>query len=370
VFRCASPKYGPAVLKFGRPADIAAKFHTLRQYNGKRFCSVYEADLENGILLEEAVKPGTPLRNEPSLDNRLAVFCSLFEGLHIEADEAERFPTYTGWVDRIAEYMGRRRDCAELARHMQKAKDICLSLSAVYSRRMLLHGDFHHDNMLLAENGTYKIIDPKGVVGDPVFDVPRFVLNEFAEEITEETRRKINKILRVLGQKLRIPETVLKRCTYVETAMGACWSVEDGASPGEYPKLIRSDHECVTVLIGKWQTKSHSVKLTLFLFPFASLPSAFGQGYGKSRRNFRVSRGFPAAFRALSGGLSTHFHGFQATFHGGQLSTVFRRFSTHFHGFPAAFHGLSAAFRRFPDSGYRPRRMTGMACHAIVGLCQ
>jgi len=90
----------------------------------------------------------------------------------------------------------------------------------------------------------------------------------------------------------------------------------------------------------------------------------------KSRRNFRVSRGFPAAFRALSGGLSTHFHGFQATFHGGQLSTVFRRFSTHFHGFPAAFHGLSAAFRRSPDSGYRPRRMTGMACHAIVGLCQ
>jgi streptomycin 6-kinase len=113
---------------------------------------------------------------------------------------------------------------------------------------MLLHGDLHHDNILLAEDGTYKIIDPKGVVGDPVFDVSRFVLNEFDAEPTEPTYRKIVGILHVLSQNLQIPETILKQCLYVETTMGACWCVEDGAAPEEYPQFIKAVTFAETVM--------------------------------------------------------------------------------------------------------------------------
>lgn len=66
---------------------------------------------------------------------------------------------------------------------------------------MLLHGDFHHDNILLSNNGDYVIIDPKGVIGDPVFDIPRFILNEFGDEITTELYKKINGIIGFLEKK-------------------------------------------------------------------------------------------------------------------------------------------------------------------------
>lgn len=67
---------------------------------------------------------------------------------------------------------------------------------------MLLHGDFHHDNILLGNDGEYIIIDPKGVIGDPVFDIARFILNEFDDEITTELYKKINHIISILEKNL------------------------------------------------------------------------------------------------------------------------------------------------------------------------
>jgi streptomycin 6-kinase len=241
VFSCFSDRYGDAVLKIGHPLNGApfTEYNTLRQYNGRRFCKVFDADPENGILLEECVQPGNPLRNEASLDRRLSVFCSLYKGLHEAPVHPEGYPSYTAWVGRITEYMSKRQDCKELHLYMRRAEEICCSVAAAHTQTMLLHGDFHHDNILLGPGGEYKIIDPKGVIGDPVFDVPRFILNEFDEEKTEELYRKITHIIQVFEKDLAIPSDILKKCLFVETAMGVCWSVESGAAPEEYAGLLR-----------------------------------------------------------------------------------------------------------------------------------
>jgi streptomycin 6-kinase len=250
VFICNSENFGNVVLKIGNSSfgEIFSEFNTLCQYNGGRFCRVFDADIENGIILEECVQPGNPLRDESSLDKRLNVFCSLYNGLHITPAKAEIYPTYTEWVGRVTEYMSKRQDYKELYLYMKKAKDICSSVSTLYSQKMLLHGDFHHDNILLGNDGEYIMIDPKGVIGDPVFDVPRFILNEFGDEITTELYKKINDIICILEKNLNIPSDILKQCLYVETAMGICWSVKDGSTPEEYPSLIKNVAFAETIL--------------------------------------------------------------------------------------------------------------------------
>ena len=51
---------------------------------------------------------------------------------------------------------------------------------------VLLHGDLHHYNILAAGGGRWLAIDPKGVVGEPAFEVvalmhnPRGARNEAA----------------------------------------------------------------------------------------------------------------------------------------------------------------------------------------------
>ncbi|GIN71967.1 hypothetical protein J14TS2_24420 [Bacillus sp. J14TS2] len=238
VFKCYSDNLGNAVLKIGNPSfgEIFKEFYTLSEYNGKRFCRVFKDDIKNGVILEERVQPGQPLRAEKSLDKRLAIFCSLYKGLHIPPTQEDIYPTYIEWVDRITDYMSRRNDCQELYGHMKKAREICSSLSALYSQKVLLHGDFHHDNILLGKDSEYVIIDPKGVIGDPVFDVSRFILNEFDDEKDEATYKKINHIIHFFEKELHIPEKIIRQCLYVETVMGVCWCIEDGE---EYTDFIK-----------------------------------------------------------------------------------------------------------------------------------
>jgi len=240
VFLCESERFGSAVLKLSNLShdEILTELNTLREYDGRRFCKVFDADMENGVILEECVRPGIPLRDESSLDKRLSVFCSLYKGLHIAPAKSDMYPTYTQWVGRITEYMSKREDCKPLYAHMKKANDICLSVAAQYSQTMLLHGDLHHDNILLGADGRYVIIDPKGVIGDPVFDIPRFVLNEFEDDKNADLYNKINGIIGTLEKNLHIPNEIIRQCLYVETAMGTCWCVDDGSTLEEHPDLM------------------------------------------------------------------------------------------------------------------------------------
>lgn len=232
IFKCVSDKYGLCVLKIGNDAKSAQnEYSILNEYNGTQFCKVYEADINNGVLLIENISPGTQLRAVSDLNKRLIVFCELFNGLHKEPVNKELYPTYMGWVSRITEYMRGCKEHEALYQKMADAEQICRELCEKYPGEMLLHGDFHHDNILLGVDNRYRIIDPKGVVGDAVFDIPRFVLNEFEDELDDNFNRKFKHITKTLSEKLNIPEYDVRRLTFVEMCMGNCWCVEGGEEP-------------------------------------------------------------------------------------------------------------------------------------------
>lgn len=235
IFICRSKQYGEAILKIGSPStEVLTEYNTLCEYNGRHFCKVFEADIENGIILEELIKPGIRLREEKSLENRLLTFSNLFNGLHIEPAKANIYPTYFDWVSRITAFMKDQTEHKQLYFYMVKAKDICESLCKVYAKKVLLHGDLHHDNILLGNDKNYKIIDPKGVIGDPIFDIPRFILNEFygVDEIPfKEYRKHIEKITNYFEKSLNVPIDVINKLIFIETTMANCWNVESSEVP-------------------------------------------------------------------------------------------------------------------------------------------
>ena len=58
-------------------------------------------------------------------------------------------------------------------------------------RSTLVHGDFHHHNILDA-GGRYLAIDAKAMVGDPEFDVPSFLWNPLQYRMTlDVTERRL-----------------------------------------------------------------------------------------------------------------------------------------------------------------------------------
>lgn len=232
IFKCISDIHGMSILKISSDSKgLENEYHILKEYNGTRFCKVNEADISNGVLLIERIVPGKQLRAETNLDKRLELFCELSRKLHIKPLNKTIYPTYMGWVSRITKYMKGREDYKVLYSKMAHAEKICCSLCKKYPSEMLLHGDLHHDNILLDEDNSYRIIDPKGVVGDAVFDIPRFILNEFDGVLDDDFRKKYIYITRTISSKFNIPEYDIRRLVYVEMCMSNCWNVEDGQEP-------------------------------------------------------------------------------------------------------------------------------------------
>jgi len=221
LFTCVSIKYGACVLKIG--TRLETEYHMLKDFNGSGLCKVYESDIDNGILLIERIMPGTQLRDEPNQNIRLNEFCLLYHKLHKSPPGVAKYLTYLDWVSNITAYMKTRSDYIALCDKMIKAEEICRRLWGKYTDRLLLHGDLHHDNILLGNDGYYAI-DPKGVVGDAVFDIPRFILNEEGWDREDN----FNYIVETISAKLNIPEQDIRALFYVELCMAHCWGVEDG----------------------------------------------------------------------------------------------------------------------------------------------
>jgi len=232
ITNCYSDKYGPCVLKTDVfPNEINTVCRILKEYNGKRFCKLFEADMRNGVLLIERILPGTRLRAETNLDKRLNLFCELIQGLHNKPAEKAAYPTYMDWISRITKYMEQCKEYVFLYEKMAKAESICRSLCEKYSGEMLLHGDLHHDNIVLGENNQYRVIDPKGAVGDFVFDIPRFILNEFDDTMDDNFHRKYIHIIKIMAKRLNISNEDIKRLVYAEMCMAHYWNIESGEEP-------------------------------------------------------------------------------------------------------------------------------------------
>jgi streptomycin 6-kinase len=130
-------------------------------------------------LLEERARPGHDISEEPEE-----------EAVRIAVDVAQRLWRPAGdpfrWIgDHVPRWI--ENDQGELT---PLARELYASL--VVSRDWLVHGDFHHHN-ILHHGGRFVAIDPKPYLGDREYDVPSFLWNPLSYRMTdrERTERRI-----------------------------------------------------------------------------------------------------------------------------------------------------------------------------------
>jgi len=224
LFTCDSAEYGACVLKFGRFLEVAkTEYYMLKDFDGNGLCKVYAADIDNGVLLIERIMPGIQLCEEPSQDIRINEFFALVQKLHKPSANHQKYPTYMSWLSDITEFMKTQADYVDLYHKTQKAEEICRSLWEKYSDRTLLHGDLHHENILQGKEG-YCAIDPIGVIGDPIFEIPTFILSEAAGEEADE----FDHVVSAVSAKFNVPKQDIRALLYIESCRLNCCAVEDG----------------------------------------------------------------------------------------------------------------------------------------------
>ena len=246
LMSCFSEKYGQCVLKIEifDHIPLEPEIRILRLFDGRGYCRVYEFSLEDRVCLLERILPGDTIYefdHEISQSERINFFCDLYERLYkqpVEMPDSSMFPSHLDRLEEVEAEAVCREDCKDIIHHIKKAKDIILSVSSVYNRKTLIHGDFHHRNMIKNQNGGYTAVDPEGIADDPVFDVSSFILYEFGCQLAGKPIEDFLEFIRLLSQRLDIPVEILIKCLYAELVIGLFRDVAAGKSTEEWTGSI------------------------------------------------------------------------------------------------------------------------------------
>ena len=223
LFDCDSAYYGRCVLKACIPGpEIATEINCLRAYNGRGYVKLWNYDLPGGLLLLERVTPGCQMWEVPDYRERARLMAERVKDLPIPWDGQGEYPTYRSWMLKLRDNLIHMGGMADALFYLDEAMRAYDGLKRKYTRNCLLHGDLHQENMLLNPQGGYTVIDPKGVVDDPVMETARFLNNETPCEGT-----KILDIAAVMAPIIGIPEGDILKSMFVDTALGNCWSLEE-----------------------------------------------------------------------------------------------------------------------------------------------
>jgi len=159
------------------------------------------------------------LSDEPSLNIKLSVFSELYSGFHIKAKKPNVYKSYLDWVNDAVIFTKKREFMKDIYVYMEDAKNICSNLTKIYDKKMLLHMDIY-DHNIVSDKKEYRLIDPKGIIGDPIFEIGQFIFSECCKNGVQP--QKIEIIFNNLEELLNIAQTVLRQCFYVETLRFVC----------------------------------------------------------------------------------------------------------------------------------------------------
>ena len=181
-----APAGDDAVLKIVPAADDEAseEADALALWGGDGAVRLLRHDRARRALLLERARPGADLSALPD-EEATAIAVGLGARLWRPAGDpfgwiGDHVPR---WLDRAERSEQEGRGLIPLARELYAALDV--------RRDVLVHGDFHHHNILRHREG-YVAVDAKAMLGEPEFDVPSFLRNPLSYTMREDvTRRRL-----------------------------------------------------------------------------------------------------------------------------------------------------------------------------------
>jgi streptomycin 6-kinase len=166
-----APAGDDAVLKVTPAEDDESdeEADALALWAGDGAVRLLRRDRGRRALLVERARPGDDIAGLPE-DEATAIAVDV--GLRLWRPAAEPF-RWIGdhvprWLDNAEREGGDGTELIPLARELYASLDV--------GRATLVHGDFHHHNMLDA-GGRHLAIDPKPMLGEPEYDIPSFLWN-------------------------------------------------------------------------------------------------------------------------------------------------------------------------------------------------
>jgi streptomycin 6-kinase len=225
----------PAVLKVGVPGrELTCQVEALRLWNGSGACRLLEADAQRGLLLMERVLPGEPLKTLADDEQVVRVALEVMRRLWKPAPERHTFPHLAEWIGDLQKLRARfGTGCGPFpAAQVERAERQFAELMRRPDPDMLIHGDMNWGNILRGTREPWLAIDPKGVVGDPLYDVATF-LNDPPEGLSRaELRRLLARRVDQIAEGLGADRRRVRDWAQAHCILAGYWTYEDHNGQG------------------------------------------------------------------------------------------------------------------------------------------
>jgi streptomycin 6-kinase len=222
------------VLKAGVPdKELLSEIAALRVYDGGGAARLLQSDAEQGVFLLERLRPGTvltTLADETHDEEATSIAASVMRVLWRPAPEDSNFPTVADWAQGMQRLRSRFDDGVGPfpVRLVEEAEGLFKDLLSSMAPPVLLHGDLHHDNILSAERAPWLAIDPKGLIGEPAYEVGALLRNLWPERHRlSSPARILERRLWILSEELELDRERLQGWAVAQAVLSAWWSVED-----------------------------------------------------------------------------------------------------------------------------------------------
>jgi streptomycin 6-kinase len=206
--------------------EFRSEAAALKSAGGERVSRLYDLDLGRNAMIVERIVPGTTLEQANLPDGEATRIAA-----RIALEMWDKLSDTTGlhplrrWMRSLFGWTSRpERIPDDLIHH---ARQLGTELLDVPTRTCLLHGDLHHTNILRRESGDWAIIDPKGLYGDPAFEVAAWIYNPGGiterSDFAELTARRLDILSEIWG----IDRRHLVRWAFVGCVLSAVWAAEE-----------------------------------------------------------------------------------------------------------------------------------------------
>lgn len=221
-----------AVLKLAFPADeeFVTGVEALKTFDGRGAVRVLDHDLEKGAVLLERLEPGTPLAWLSDDEEATRIMAGVMKKLWRPAPSKHPFPTVherTRALARLRERFAGGTGPVP-APLVEEAEALFENLIPTQEAPpVLLHGDLHHANVLSSRRAAWLAIDPKGVVGEPAFEVGAMLHNPVGLLERPDPAGLLKRRVRILSEELGLDHDRVRGWGVAQAVLAACWSLED-----------------------------------------------------------------------------------------------------------------------------------------------
>jgi streptomycin 6-kinase len=184
------------------------------------------------MLLLERIKPGTPLSSLVDAGNdeqATSIAAQVMRQLWRSVPPEHPFPSLARWtvgLERLRDHFdgGSGPFPPTL---VDAAETLRAELIGSTTEQVLLHGDLHHYNILSAERKPWLALDPKGVVGDPAYEIGPLLYNPAGLLATPQPGRVLARRIDQLAEELGFERARLVSWGLTQAVLSAWWSFED-----------------------------------------------------------------------------------------------------------------------------------------------